>query len=164
MPFEDIIGEPIQKIITKEYYAAVADTCKTFSVPTDIVYISAIELSGAIKEANRDLSIMRMRRAPPSSDKFKGLSLGKAAGALCFRLGRYRIVNIGETDSVADHKARRVFYRIQDIVAIKVIASAVLGIPLDPSTQKELLYVMSRRHVNQEMLGIVFERLHRLKR
>ena len=135
-----------------------------FGVPQENIDISYTELSAALREANKDLYAIQARRHQikgATGQSFKGISEGKIAGVLCFRLNRYRIVNIisnnieprNETDLRSDRKA----YKIQDAAIISYIIERILRAPLADASLAELLYIFSRRHINQEMLGVVFE-------
>lgn len=141
--------------------------------PTDLgferLWVSEPELDSAFREANNDLKFLMVRRGFRDEDvRTKGIGEGKVAGMIAFRLLRHRIIHIGASD-------RRItdpyFGRVQELVVIRLVSEAILGIDLDksPFTQPgpsgstkpwlihELLYLVARRHFNQETLALIFD-------
>jgi len=129
-------------------------------VPADAVNINVTELALALEEARKDLDIMVFRRTGYiglPEEKFPGLSVGKLAGILTFRLARYRILSVApEAVAQADKKVRRKASKLQEITALRLAFEAILKIK-PQRWNPEVLYILSRRHTNQEMLGVTFD-------
>jgi hypothetical protein len=132
------------------------------------IYISQSELATALKEARIDLKFMQERR--PDS---KGISEGKMAGALLFRLCKRRILNVNRdadqygtyvyTQERAAISTALHFLRIDLDKCISGVDSVRRSrVPVNTRLQKlgkELLFQITSRHHNQESLGIFFESL-----
>jgi hypothetical protein len=109
----------------------------------------------------KDLVIMVTRRISLTSksggpEKFDGLSVGKLAGILVFRLSRYRIVHVN-TSAIDPNNLRalKLSSKLQELAALRFASDILKVRPL--VWHPELLYVLSRRHINQEMLGVTFD-------
>ena len=74
------------------------------------------ELRLALDEADVDLTAMFNRRRPAN-----GISAGKIAGIIAFRLSRFKIVHIDE-----DGQNRPLIYLIQDLAAIFAVQFVLL--------------------------------------
>lgn len=156
MPDINILDTKAIERLSEFFVEYVSSACDTLGLPDDSISISAIELAGAFKEAAKDLEILDRRRKPKN-----GISWGKLAGVLWFRLSRYRIVNIQDMDGVEEKRLheKRKFYRIQDIAIFQLVFEKILHIQAPEPLMKELLYIMARRHMNQEMLGVTLDAL-----
>jgi hypothetical protein len=158
----DLLPHSIQNDLASAYCEAVLSIVKENRLPLSIINVSANELALALSEARKDLVIMVTRRISLTSKssgpgKFDGLSIGKLAGILVFRLSRYRIFHV-DTSSLApeDLRALKLSSKLQELAALRFASETILKVhPL--VWHPELLYVLSRRHINQEMLGITFD-------
>jgi hypothetical protein len=133
------------------------------------VRISKKELAAALRECSTDLSFLAQRRQLSA-----GVSEGKIAGVLLFRLCQRRIVHLN--DEACDLPS---YLTIQERAAISTVLemlnidinynrlSAEIGTHRDPSKpgkvlqdlKRELLFLIKTRHCNQENLGIFFDAL-----
>jgi hypothetical protein len=162
IPDVDLLPHSIQDDLASAYCEAVLSIAKENRLPLSIINVSANELALALSEARKDLVIMVTRRISLTSKsggpgKFDGLSIGKLAGILVFRLSRYRIVHV-DTSSLAptDLRALKLSSKLQELAALRFASETILKVhPL--VWHPELLYVLSRRHINQEMLGVTFD-------
>jgi hypothetical protein len=166
--------------LSKQFYKTVLlvvrqiqDFAKESGTGTDIdlqrLWVSQPELEAAFREANNDLTFLLVRRKFRLKDiQTKGVAEGKVAGMIAFRLLRNRIIHIGHTSpSITDRYAGR----IQELVVLRLVSEAILGIRIDqwpftqPSSSKrdrpwllhELLYLIARRHFHQETLALIFD-------
>ena len=154
----EMLPADLQDRLTVLFIEAVESVAAECAVPDDALDCSAAEVALALEEARKDLEIMAFRRgASGSAESFSGLSVGKLAGVLLFRLSRYRIINIIE-DALqgCDLKVRRKAFKIQELAALRFVCEHILLIR-PKRWNPELLYVLSRRHINQEMLGVSFD-------
>lgn len=124
------------------------------------VDVSETELALALMECQKDLDILLYRRTGslgPTHENFDGVSIGKLAGTLIFRLSRYRIIHV-QSDAVSTlpDPIRRRVSKLQEVAAFRFICEEILKVR-PPRTQPELLYLLSRRHMNQEMLGLTLD-------
>lgn len=114
----------------------------------------------ALNECQKDLDILLYRRTGslgPAHEDFDGVSIGKLAGTLIFRLSRYRIVHV--TDAAVQAMPtdiRKRVSKLQEVAAFRFVCEDILKIH-PPRTHPELLYLLSRRHLNQEMLGLTLD-------
>lgn len=138
--------------MSRQYVDIVAQLRKTIDVPAENLTISKMALAGAFGEAAMDVQIMFVRRKCR-----KGVSASKIAGAILFRLCRFAPVHLAggaEENTTA--------LEINALAALALVCKAVLhvspGTFPDPFT-KELLYTLSRRHMNQETLGLALDML-----
>ena len=81
-----------------------------------------------------------------------GISAGKIAGIIAFRLSRFKIVHIDE-----DGQNQPLIYLIQDLAAIFAVQFLLLRTKIPELQVLEIAYQLSRRHANQETLGLVFD-------
>lgn len=169
---ERYLSEEMIQDLSKQFMKAlkcVIDEFKAYkpsddSIEPSQVTISQSEMKAAFREAENDLQFMLQRRQFSSEDIQKnGVAAGKIAGMVAFRLLRHRIVHI------ANSKNRNVG-RLQELAVIRLVSDAILRIRPDQSpftkniggTEKpwllhELLYLIARRHFNQETLALIFE-------
>ncbi|MCK6436731.1 hypothetical protein [Rivihabitans pingtungensis] len=107
----------------------------------------------ALHEIEQDLSIIQFRRLRKAASK--GISKGKIAGIHAFRLSRTPIVNFGSEQHTPEDKSI-------NTVAALALALDTVGISateIKPAICHEILYNMSKRHVNQETLALVIDAL-----
>jgi hypothetical protein len=158
----DLLPPEVQDDLAASFCEAVSSIADENSLPDTIIDVSSHELALALSEARKDLVIMVTRRISLTSksggpEKFDGLSVGKLAGILVFRLSRYRIVHVNT--SAIDPKylrALKLSSKLQELAALRFASETILKVrPL--VWHPELLNVLSRRHINQEMLGVTFD-------
>lgn len=114
------------------------------------IFLSKTALNDAVDEIVRDVEIMRHRRGSINPQ-----TRGKIAGIIVFRLSRWNILSTQSPLLLED----RVFLKFNYLLALSV-GLAYIQMPyskLHEYSRTELLYSMSRRHVNQETLGLVLD-------
>lgn len=156
MKSNNLLPDSLQDELATLFAKAAAEIAADTGIDDDAIDISESELALALKEASKDLVIMVMRRMA-AEGTCDGLSIGKLAGILVFRLSRYRIVLISTkyVDGL-DQRQRRISNKLQELAAIRMITENVLKVH-PQQWCPELLYLLSRRHINQEMLGVSFD-------
>lgn len=114
------------------------------------IHISRVALEIAFAEIRKDCRAIINRRNPQN-----GVSIGKIAGIVTFRLVRFTPVQISE-DLLENEKA--VFLNIYIAIAfsLRTLLNRNVG-EVREEVIKELAYTLSRRHTNRETLGMVFE-------
>ncbi|MEI6986357.1 MAG: hypothetical protein WCK65_09515 [Rhodospirillaceae bacterium] len=127
-----------------ESVSAALFTCKLSIADAEI---SKRELAEAIAEANIDLIAMYNRRS-----RTHGLTAGKIAGIIAFRLSRHKILHFNGSAV----ESPWLFY-VQDFAALHLVTSLILRKSLPATCFREVAYQMSRRHANQETLGVIFD-------
>lgn len=135
--------------ILNEYVDRLVQACRVLKVPMHQVSYSESELRRALDEADIDLQAMFERRS-----RADGISPGKVAGILAYRLSRFKIVHLNEAGQ--EHKAG---FLLQEVAALLIVEALILRVTIPKRTFLELAYQMSRRHANQETLGVVFDML-----
>lgn len=132
----------------------------------DFVLFHTKNFFDAIKEADFDARFMRERRGLE-----RGVSEGKIAGALYFRLTRHKVIHL--TKEVFDIEAYR---NLQEKVSADIVCSLLKinlknnwvsdlqGTKRPGGTRllfqdlySELIYLTSKRHYNQESLALFFD-------
>jgi len=162
IPGGDLLPHEVQDDLAVSFCEAVSSIAEENGLPDSIIDVSANELALALGEARKDLLVMVMRRISLTSksggpERFDGLSVGKLAGILVFRLSRYRIVYVdtSEIDS-KNLRALKLSSKLQELAALRFASETILKVyPL--GWHPELLYILARRHINQEMLGVTFD-------
>lgn len=152
----DLLPAEVQDNLASLFCDAVIDIAADTKIPDTAVDINENELALALSEARKDLVIMVARRM--TVDKpFNGLSIGKLAGILVFRLSRYRIVHVNVSQLPSGNtRTFKIASKLQELAALRFASEGILKVhPKD--WHPELLYVLSRRHINQEMLGVTFD-------
>jgi hypothetical protein len=144
---DGVLSSHSREKLLEAYTRSLINACRTVGLDFRLASFSERELRLALDESDLDLSALFKRRCP--SD---GLSAGKIAGIIAFRLGRFKIVHIAE-----DGQSHGKFHLIQDLAAIYAVQSALLRADIPATRVLEIAYQMSRRHANQETLGIVFD-------
>lgn len=169
---ETILTEPNLKAIHRKLVAKAADFSKRIGADdnqTASIVLSITELGAALAEAATDLSFVKQRRGVASP------SIGKVAGVLTFRLCRHDIFHLpaplAENPKFTSFKENVVIaFIFHDVLKMSLsspwisgknsdaIATATTGQPkLLPHVVRELKYMLTRRHYNQEILGVVFD-------
>ena len=139
--------EIIRKEVTKNYTDSLARVARHFKVDLDAIDFSKRELRLALEEAEIDVEALLRRRSAKL-----GISAGKVAGVYAYRLSRFDIVHLAEAayEQPTSHL-------IQHVVALNVVKHRILRIKIGADRVLELAYQMSRRHANQETLGVCFD-------
>lgn len=143
----EVLSHCTRERLLEAYARFLINACKTVRLPFRLVSYSERELRLALDEADIDLTALFRRRQPAD-----GLSPGKIAGIIAFRLGRFKIVHVAEQG-----QSHGLIHLIQDLAAIYTVQSVLLRMDLPDRRVLETAYQMSRRHANQETLGIVFD-------
>jgi len=150
----------IQDRLAASFINAVLAVVDAWQLPHDAIDLSPRELALALTECQKDLDILLYRRTGtlgPAHEDFDGVSIGKLAGTLIFRLFRYRIVHVIDNAGQGMPEAmRKRVNKLQEVVAFRFICEDILKIH-PPRTHPELLHLLSRRHLNQEMLGLTLD-------
>ncbi len=133
--------------IAKAYPDMLERLAPDLGVAVDNIRYSTWELGTAIQEANVDIAALLARRQPTD-----GVSLGKIAGAITFRLARGRIVHFRDPANVPTTA-----FLIQDLAALVLSAERVLRAGVHEKDLLEVAYQTARRHANQETLGLCFD-------
>ncbi|HYI73062.1 MAG TPA: hypothetical protein VEX87_25130 [Skermanella sp.] len=133
--------------LLNNYATSLIYACSTVKLGFPHASYSERELRLALDEADVDLAAMFSRRRPVN-----GISAGKIAGIIAFRLSRFKIVHIDE-----DGQNQPLIYLIQDLAAIFAVQFLLLRTKIPELQVLEIAYQLSRRHANQETLGLVFD-------
>lgn len=155
-PAVDLLPGHLQDDLANRFARAVASIAEETGIPGEAVDISEHGLALALRECRKDLFAMLARRRVPNSTKFKGLSLGKLAGVLVFRLARYRTVHVFADNLPDDKRIRKIADKLLELAALRFVCESILKIK-PQKWHPELLYIVARRHTNQEMLGVTFD-------
>lgn len=146
----------------------IVDFAKTLAHPADRtrIYVSEKAYAEAFAEADFDARFLKARRG-----LVNGLSEGKLAGVLFYRLSRHRIVHLGH--EIIDNSY---YENFQEKIIIKIVGSLMHIDFNDPwifrkigskrpggmrynflNIHGELMYLTCRRHYNQESLALFFD-------
>jgi hypothetical protein len=137
----------VRKEITSNYTDSLARVARHFKVDLTCVEFSKRELRLALEEAEIDVEALLRRRSATH-----GVSLGKVAGVYAYRLSRFDIVHLaGDAYELPES------HLIKHVVALNVVKARILRIKIGADRVLELAYQMSRRHANQETLGVCFD-------
>lgn len=137
----------IQKMF-KSVFMNIFNNSSTFRDP-NMVIVSETALDLAIKDIQTDIDFISLRR------KSKNISKGKIAGVIAYRISKATLFH-SKNNVLANDK---MFIRLNSLVAI-TIAMNYIRCPnesINVENLSELVYSISRRHVNQETLGLVFD-------
>lgn len=137
----------IRREITSNYTDSLERVVRHFRVNPCDVNFSKRELRLALEEAEIDVQALLRRRSPRD-----GVSLGKVAGVYAYRLSRFDIVHLAEPAYELPTS-----FLIQHAVALNLVKRRILRIKIGSDRTLELAYQMSRRHANQETLGLCFD-------
>ena len=130
------------------YVICLASVIKKYGLKLCDAELSKRELGHALAEIILDIQAMYARRTGSN-----GLSAGKIAGIMAFRLARFEIVHL-TGDAIENDSA----HLIKPVTAIGLaIAFMLPKKQVKDSVLRELCYQLSRRHANQETLGAMFD-------
>lgn len=113
---EPIFAHDLREKILSEYIESLSSAGRILKIPLPLVSYSEPELRGALDEADIDLKAMFERRS-----KAKGISPGKIAGILAYRLSRFKIIHIEESG----HPIRGA-HMLQDVAALLLVEHLIL--------------------------------------
>jgi hypothetical protein len=143
------IDEELLLLWGNKFIEVVLEIAQWKQWPEEEIYLSRKALAGAFFDAAKDCDMIQLRRPGET------ISRAQMAGILTFRLARFAPIavnkHLGEDADALN---------INVYAAIAFACKVVLGIDashLPPSTSQDLVHFLSRRHVNQETLGLVFE-------
>ncbi|WP_143271036.1 MULTISPECIES: hypothetical protein [unclassified Azospirillum] len=146
----------------------IIDTTVNRAHPADVtrVFVSNKAFSLAMIEADFDATFLKSRRGFE-----RGISEGKICGILLYRLYKHRIINLSSEIIENDH-----YENFQEKVIIEVVCGLLKVNTVHPWIREkigkervvgsnlkfqdifgELMYILSRRHYNQESLGLFFD-------
>lgn len=137
----------VRREITSNYTDSLARVARHFKVDLGGIDFSKRELRLALEEAEIDIEALLRRRSTTY-----GVSIGKIAGVYAYRLSRFDIVHLAEAAYEEPEG-----HLIQHVVALNVVKARILRVKFGPDRVVELAYQMSRRHANQETLGLCFD-------
>ncbi|MBF0384022.1 MAG: hypothetical protein HQL69_23645 [Magnetococcales bacterium] len=143
------IDDEILLMWSEQFVLIVLEIAKYKKWPTEKIFLSRKALAGAFLDASKDCDMIQLRRPGET------ITRAQLAGIITFRLARYAPIAIGKKLNEDQHALN-----INVYAAIAFACKAVLGIDasyLPPSASSDLVHFLSRRHVNQETLGLVFE-------
>ena len=112
-------------------------------------YMSYKSLENAVSEITKDVEIIKNRR------NFKTLSVGKIAGIIAFRFSKWKIIQCSDQAVLENNRFIKIDYILAVSLAFKYIGVETSSIKTN--LLSEIIYTLSRRHMNQETLGIVFD-------
>ncbi|MBF0463759.1 MAG: hypothetical protein HQK88_00745 [Nitrospirae bacterium] len=115
----------------------------------DDIMISEKAFTSAFLEAQKDIKILSYRRKVK-----KGISHGKIAGIFSFRFIRWQIVYL-PAGLLGNSLALKLNYIAGLAFGLKMLGINISTVP--NHLISELEYIMMRRHINQELIGICFE-------
>ena len=113
---DNVLSSRTRHQLLDNYATSLIHACKTVKLAFPHASYSERELRLALDEADVDLTAMFNRRRPVN-----GISAGKIAGIIAFRLSRFKIVHIDENGH-----DRPLIYLIQDLAAIFAVQFVLL--------------------------------------
>lgn len=142
-----MLSKETREKIYRQYIEALCDACRVYRIPIGCVEYSDRELAFAVEEAEIDLQAMLARRS-----RSRGISKGKIAGVLVFRLSRFKILHF-----TAEGWENSNFHLIQELTAVFLVIRLLSIAKIKERSVVELTYQLSRRHANQETAGLFFD-------
>jgi len=128
MLHDGLLPGHIQDELAILFADAVAEIAAETGIPDAAINISENELALALDEARKDLVVMVTRRMTVEKE-FKGLSIGKLAGILVFRLSRYRIVHVdAATLGESSTRTLKIASKLQELAALRFASEAILKV------------------------------------
>ncbi len=157
-----VLGDMLDKVIELSIASSLDPADK------DKIAVSGEAFYDAIKEADCDAYFLEQRRSLSN-----GVSEGKLAGILYFRLTRHRIIHLSpdicEKKEYAHFQEKRIIKIVMALLNIEIDHIWInkrIGTQRDRGLRKnfqniyeELLYITARRHYNQESLALFFDTL-----
>ncbi len=143
------IDEELLVIWGDRFVEVVLEIAQWKKWPEEEIYLSRKALAGAFFDAATDCDMIQLRRPG------EPITRAQMAGVLTFRLARFAPIAVNrQLGEDADALNINVY------AAIAFSCKVILGIDishLPKSASRDLVHFLSRRHVNQETLGLVFE-------
>lgn len=93
-----IISDELRKRIFTEYVSFLYKACSVFGIQARYIEFNDRELALAVEEAEIDLQAMLARRS-----RRHGITPGKIAGVIAFRLSRFKILHFTEQGWANSH-------------------------------------------------------------
>lgn len=122
--------------------------------PGDFLF-SPCEFTSALRDVRMDCDFIKQRRALQ-----KGISYGKFAGIMAFRLGQ-RCVAYPGSRLVNNSLAFHIPFDTAIAFGLNIIGVSPYSIP--PKIVREIKYDLAKTRTNQEALGICYDILSRAK-
>ena len=148
---ESILSLENLSILIEEYIRVLSELAHKAGWDEEKIVINQKILQSALAEAKSDLDVMLWRRKPK-----KGVSLAKIAGIVTYRLYRYAPI------CYSDDQDTKHTDKINLLASLSLGFKSILGINITEipyQITRELQYLLIRRHMNQETLGVIFETL-----
>ncbi|WP_149164102.1 hypothetical protein [Azospirillum brasilense] len=139
--------DELRRRIFTEYVTFLSEACRVFRMPLKHLEYSDRELALAVAEAEIDLRAVLARRS-----RTHGITPGKIAGVLAFRLSRFKIVHFNP-----EGWGNPNLYLIQEMAAVLLVKRLFVRGTIPEISVLELSYQLSRRHANQETAGLFFD-------
>ncbi|MBF0358592.1 MAG: hypothetical protein HQL70_08275 [Magnetococcales bacterium] len=143
------IDEELLLMWADQYIQVVIEIAQWRKWPMEEIYLSRKAMAGGLLDASKDCDMTQLRRPG------EPITRAQMAGILTFRLTRYAPIAVGKKLN-EDLNA----LNINVYAAIAFSCKVILGIDasqLPPSASRDLVHFLTRRHINQETLGLVFE-------
>jgi hypothetical protein len=113
------------------------------------IFLSKIALVDALAEICKDIDFIGKRR------KSSNITRGKIAGVIVYRIAKANIIHTNDITLLEN----RHFLKVNSLIALAIgfnyIKIDSKSIPI--LLLSEMMYSLTRRHVNQETLGLVFD-------
>ncbi|MBF0194453.1 MAG: hypothetical protein HQL71_07820 [Magnetococcales bacterium] len=141
------IDKKLLRLWINDYFRLVEKLSSRNKWKDSQIIISGVALEKAFREVKIDFEFMLERRKPVN-----GISESKLAGIIAFRLSRFHPIHLGEK-----YAEKADVLEINNIVAFAFPLFFVFKkyslTNLPDDMKREFLYILSRRHTNQESLG-----------
>ena len=164
MGIDEFIPEFENKILRRyKYYVDMANNslCKTkntsvYTLDHDAFNINFSALKEAIYQIKLDLKILSLRRGDLIGEM--RMSEGKIAGIVVYRLIKALIINIHRKCNACQHKC---LSRLNNLIAVRIGLEyiQIKYTELPHGIRNEIIFTIKHRHINQEILGLVFDSL-----
>lgn len=143
------LGPASKRFLYIAYCEILDRICEKCGIDRRYVSVSELGISNAFAEVNGDIDALKRRRP------FKhGVSAGKIAGALAFRLFKTQVLFFGP--EIADRpEVQKLALNTAVALAFELVGTNYEAWP--SQLVRELKYFLERRHSNQESLGLFFD-------
>ena len=137
----------------QSFYAAyvriLGDICDAAGIKRAYINVSSYALCSVASEVKRDIKALRMRRSLSH-----GVSSGKIAGAVAFRLTKARVLALS-SEIIEDSLAQTLEINVAIAMGLELVETNFSIWP--KNLLRELKFFLAKRHSNQESLGICFD-------
>lgn len=138
-----------QEALYMAYVRVLKAICDACEINSEYVVVSHLGMSTVFSEVQADLRALQMRRSLRH-----GISPGKIAGSLAFRLCRTPVLTM--SPEIAEiQAAQKLPVNVAVALAFEFVGTSFAIWPT--SLVRELKYFLGKRHSNQESLGICFD-------